>query len=195
MNWLTFIASLVDAIAWPVAIIAVVLLLRQPIARLLPELRELRYKDFRVEFGRKLEEVEAQAEVAKLPEPSVQLVLSSVQTDPKTFQEYVARIAETSPRAAIAEAWRFVEDSLNEIAKQNDLPQPYSAPALEHFLLRHGRIPKPTANLLRELRGLRNRAVHAGEFDLTSEQAREYGELAVRLTSAIYSADRSRCDP
>lgn len=188
MDWLTFLTSLIESLAWPVAIVIVILTMRGPIARLLPELRELQYKDLRVEFGKKLEEIEAHAERAQLPERSEEPVLLSGEDYPKTFPEYVARIAEISPRAAIAEAWRFVEVVLNEIAEQHNLPPPNSLPAIEHFLRRHGHVPEATTQLLRELRQLRNRAVHAGDFELTSEQAREYGELAVRLTSALQSA-------
>ncbi len=183
-----------DSVAWPAALAAIIFALRRPLARLLRELRELRYKDLHVEFGRKLEEIEAEAERAQLPEHSEQLVALARDAYPKTFTEYVGRIAETSPRAAIAEAWGFVEGALYEIAEQHDLPQPYSAPAIEHFLRRHGQVPESTANLLRELRQLRNRAVHAGDFELTPGQAREYGELAVRLTSALYGASRRRPD-
>lgn len=192
MDLLAFFASLVSSLAWPVTIVVVVLALRRPIAHLLPELRELHYKDIRVEFGRKLEEIEAQVNRAQLPEGSGELSVPTSNSYPKTFQEYVARIAEISPRAAIAEAWRFVEGGLHEIAKQHDLPPPTSAPAIEHFLRRHGRVPDTAANLLWELRQLRNRAVHAGDFDLTSEQAREYGELAVRLIAALYAARQER---
>lgn len=189
MDWLAFIASLADSVAWPAAVVAIVLALKKPLARLIPNLRQLQYKDIRVDFGKKLEEMEAEADRAELPEqaePPASLGTQDVY--PRTFQEYVARIAETSPRAAIAEAWRFVETTLHQIAEEQDLPQPNSAAAIEHFLKRHEGIPPATANLLRELRQLRNRAVHAGDFELTSEQAREYGALAVRLTSAIHEA-------
>jgi hypothetical protein len=191
LDWLAFISTLVDSLAWPAVIIAVVLAFKQPLSRLIPNLRELQYKDLRVDFGKRLEQIEAEADRAQLPEQA-EVAETTQATDayPRTFQDYVARIAETSPRAAIAEAWRFVETALLQVAEEQDLPQPYSAAAIEHFLRRHGRIPPATANLLRELRQLRNGAVHAGDFGLTSEQAREYGGLAVRLISAIHEASR-----
>jgi len=46
--------------------------------------------------------------------------------------------------------------------------------------------------LLRELRQLRDRAVNVEDFELSAEQAREYGDLAVRVASAVYAASRNR---
>src|SRR5665647_1880486 len=45
MTWLEFIASIIQALAWPAVVIAAVILLRKPLAAVIPLLRRLTYKD------------------------------------------------------------------------------------------------------------------------------------------------------
>lgn len=42
MDWLTFAAAIVKAVAWPATALLIVLLLRMPIRELIPRLRTLR---------------------------------------------------------------------------------------------------------------------------------------------------------
>ena len=52
MDWLTFFAHLVTAIAWPAATIVLALSLRPAIKDLLRLLRKLKWNDLEAEFGR-----------------------------------------------------------------------------------------------------------------------------------------------
>lgn len=51
MDALTFVAAVIDSLAWPATLLASLFLLRKPLARVLPMLRRVRYKDVDVEFG------------------------------------------------------------------------------------------------------------------------------------------------
>ena len=48
-----------------------------------------------------------------------------------------------------------------------------------------GILPRDAASLVRDLRPLRNQAIHAHEFDLDPEQAIEFGALAERIIASI----------
>ncbi|MGH2397987.1 MAG: hypothetical protein ACRDFW_13640 [bacterium] len=71
MDWLTFIARVIDAAAWPVTVFVILLLLRKPLSGLIPLLQRLKYKDLELEFGRQIQEVrqEVQAELPAAPAP------------------------------------------------------------------------------------------------------------------------------
>ena len=55
MDVLTFIATLIDSLVWPIIIIVFVVLLRKPLSDLIPFLERLRYKDFELQFKSNLQ--------------------------------------------------------------------------------------------------------------------------------------------
>src|SRR5437879_2418330 len=68
MNWSTFVSSLVSALAWPTVVLIVIILLRRQLTLLLPELTHLRFKDFEIEFEKKIDHLKQEAQRANLPE-------------------------------------------------------------------------------------------------------------------------------
>ncbi|MES2521738.1 MAG: hypothetical protein V4617_03485 [Gemmatimonadota bacterium] len=50
----TFIAALVTALAWPLTVLGIFLVLRRPLLALVPLLARLRAKDLEFDFGRRL---------------------------------------------------------------------------------------------------------------------------------------------
>ena len=73
MNLLDFIASLVNALAWPIAVVLFAVLFRQPISKILLSLRSLRYKNLELDLKRDLSELEAKATKLK-PIPATRLI-------------------------------------------------------------------------------------------------------------------------
>jgi hypothetical protein len=184
MDILTFVAELAKAFVWPVFIVIIVLLLRKPIQHLIPLLTRLRYKDFELEFRRKIEEVEAEA-VIGLPEKEPLEAFSD------GADKNVYKLAEISPRAAVLEAWRTVENEAIETVRQELQRQQGVEPAiiLPRIALKHlersERIDRQTSALIRDLRSLRNQAAHAPEFALGSDSALEYASAAYRLARKL----------
>ena len=80
-------------------VLALILLLRKPIADLILLLTRLKYKDLELEFGRRLAEVTAEAgEELPPPHPPAPLEAAEEQT--------LVELAKVSPRSAVTEAWR-----------------------------------------------------------------------------------------
>ncbi len=177
-----------EAVVWPAAAVAIAYILRKPLGEVIGDLRQLIWKngEFRLEFGNKLEEIKE--EVGKTEPPFIY----TRDIPPGDKGDYLDRLALTSPRAAVIEAWRTVEMLLVDTAERFNLPTPYAEPAPDHFLLRHGAIDSNTASLLHDLRKLRNRTAHAREFDITPEQALEYASIARRLLDSIRQANETR---
>src|SRR5260221_11590560 len=67
MDWKTFFANIISSLAWPAAAVAIIVLLRIPVARLVTLLRKLKWKDLELDFAEKLEEAEKEADAAQLP--------------------------------------------------------------------------------------------------------------------------------
>jgi hypothetical protein len=57
-----------------------------------------------------------------------------------------------------------------------------------------GVLPRDAVFLLRDLRVLRNRAVHAGDTDLEPDQAIEFARLAERVIASIRTSKQKTPD-
>ena len=179
MDWLQFIASLAAALAWPLTVLGIFLVLRRPLAALLPVVARLRFKDLELDFGRRL--AEARAEAATMP--------AAAPTPAVATDEALLRLADAAPRAAILEAWLRLEAAALAAARRRGTTEPVSrlrAPtrlieALEELRV----IDARQAAVFHELRSLRNSAAHALGFEPSPDAARDYVRLAARLEQSL----------
>lgn len=182
MDGLTFVVELIKALAWPGATLLIVFLLREQLRGLLPLLTKLKYKDLEVVFGR--EAAEARADADALPAPAGQqtVALPSVSAE-------VGRLLAISPRSAVMESWRELENSARQAAIRHNVAQPAVAttsPTKIAKLLGAYHILDPSQiGLFHDLRALRNQAAHAPEFVLEEDAARDYIEAASRLSAFL----------
>lgn len=177
MDFLTFLAQLIDSLAWPVTVLVVVWLLRRPLAQLLPEVRKVKYGDFEAEFGREVEELrERMAEV--MPPPK---------TEPEEAESFgrLEDLAKVAPNAAVLQAWNEVESAARNLLEARgrtvdaDSPTPYLR--IERMLQRGELVEERKVKIFKDLRRLRNKVAHAAGYEITRAQAEEYIELALAL--------------
>jgi hypothetical protein len=184
MDSLSFIAELVNALAWPAALVALVVMLRKPLSDLIPLLQRLKYKDLELEFGRAIEEVKEEVQ-AQLPSAPATRAL------PAGASAVLVKLADMSPRAAIIEAWRQIEEELIAAAQRKGLDLPSRPAILPVYVLRlmheKGFVDSDKVAIINELRSLRNSAAHAPDFALSKESALEYAEVAARLVEYLGS--------
>lgn len=178
MDWLTFVAHVVDALAWPLTILIIIAILRKPLSGLLPLLQRLKYKDFELEFGRHVEEVrqEVQSELPAPPGPSL------IQPD----EEVIERLAGVSPRSAVLEAWRRIEEALFRVAQRRQINVQARSPLAIFRALQRAEVLDPgKLRILHELRVLRNDAAHAPDFALSKDSVLEYSRLASTMADYL----------
>ena len=188
MDRLTFSAELVKALAWPVTVLLIFAVLRTPLLRLIPLLERLKYRELEVDFGRRLEEVASAA--AALGTATV----GESATLPATND--LLRLVESSPRAAILEAWIRLETAAIAAARRQhvDIPPGMLRSPLQliQFLEETGVIDARQAAVFHDLRGLRNSAAHATSFTPSPGAAQEYLHLAYALERSLSQAQPSR---
>jgi len=105
MDALTFVAKLFKAGAWPIAVVALALLFRTKIEELLTRLTKGKLGPAEFEFEARLREIERESTDIRLPPVEVK-DLSALQ-----------QRTESSPRAAILQAWLEVEAAIDELGK------------------------------------------------------------------------------
>ena len=54
MDWLQFISSIIGSLAWPAAVMNLVLNLQAPLRNLLRDLSQFRYKEIEIDFGKEI---------------------------------------------------------------------------------------------------------------------------------------------
>jgi hypothetical protein len=164
---MTFIAEMIKALAWPIALIVIGLIFRPTISGLLEgvRLRRIGRGQWSADFETAAEEVRAE-----LP--------SHGQSEYKPFvsgllNQETERLVDVSPAAAIAQVWNQLEDRVTAIATLAGLTQKL-LPEVLRALVDKGMIQPTTADSILGLRNMRNLAVHAPPKRLTAEQARDF---------------------
>lgn len=185
MDWLQFLASIVSSLAWPLTLGVLIYLLRKPLLELLPNLRELKYKDLEVRFGEGLEKLEEKLEQQAPPEPTLRRAGVREDTDGK-----FDLLAQISPSAAVLEAWTDIERQLRTLAERNQIEEKRGRSILyiTRFLRSREVLPPRLAGLLDDLRVLRNAAAHpSSERQITLNDARRYKEIADQVGDELQS--------
>lgn len=185
MDWLTFLSSIVSAVAWPATLVILLVQIREQLPQLAKSLRRLKYKDIEVEFG----------EAAKAIANEVQAIMPAAQVDNKIAgqekEEVKARleaIAELAPRAAILESWLQVEAAAADVIRQRNLGilTPYPGPMrLRDSLHKGGILNKRQLAIFEQLRTLRNEAVHVPEAEFTKAAVSNYIESSIAIASYL----------
>lgn len=186
MPWdlLEFITKIIGAIAWPLAILIIVILFRSELKKVFLSITKLRYKEFEAEFGKKAEEFENRA---KSVTPHGE-VLSSHKHKTSITDEFLDRLLVESPRIAVIEAFRMVEEAIRNTATFLNLGNSdnrgirYTIRELE----RQNYISRETKNLFYEMRSVRNDLSHANGIELAEADARRFVNAAFLLADQFY---------
>ena len=183
MNSLEFISELVKALAWPVAILIIVMLLREEIAKLMPSLRKFKAGPLEAEFEQEVKAITESVNVTGKSENTQALTTVS--------HSFLTQLAELNPRSAILESWIRVEAAARSAleSKSTSVTSPNYVPASRLAApLAQERILGPTdIALFHELRRLRNEVAHAQGFEPTQKSAHQYIDLASTLLATIES--------
>lgn len=197
MDILEFISSVIStsSLAWPIAILMLVLILRKPVENLLLDLKRFRYGDMEIDFSKEVRELEAKAHTAglKLPKPTERKV--SKQNSVQILAD-AERLVADFPEPAVGLAWTALENELMQgvmrLAISPDYT-PYNSSFKNIELLQdQGYLDKETRALLDRMRNLRNAAVHPNRYvvQITADEAQEYIVLAKAITDKLRQISR-----
>jgi hypothetical protein len=193
VDWLTFISSVVDSLAWPSAAITIVFVLKKPLGTLLPSLRNLKYKDLELDFGKELRKAEEKANQV-LPAKTKPKIISMAKAERDSSQiiNESKKLCDEFPEPAIALAWTAVEVELMEAILRTTSSPDY--PLLHNTALRNaaflkeaGYFGEDKVDLIKRMTNLRNIAPHGhkGLGPVTADDAREFIALTEWLVKDI----------
>jgi hypothetical protein len=176
MDWLTFSIRLIEALAWPVTLAALIIVFarRPEIRALVPLLRKLKAGPLEAEFDR---------EIRKISEETGEVTTPEIEVKP---DQRLVEMAKLYPRTAILEAWVGIEATIKRAARQIlNVDISNSAEAFNQLIRIKAVSPSDVALAL-ELRRLRDQAAsHAEEFEPSRDAALQYVKLASQLEASL----------
>jgi hypothetical protein len=187
MSGMQFVVDFVSALAWPIAIVVIVVFLRRPIVDILMQLasglRRLRSGQSDAEFDRIAAQVKAEltATVSASGPASVPVLLR------------FAAVAEDEPAAAISKASGLVEAALRDLLGSTGKLVPVGSgdpTAIARFARDQGLVPESVVRAVDGVTTLRN-AAGADPARVTRDHAVQYLALVDALLFAI-TAQRDR---
>jgi hypothetical protein len=179
VGWKEFIVRIVEALAWPAAVLAIFWFLRGEIGGLIRRLRHVAWRDAEAHFLESVEDAEREIVAAGLPE----VPLSEPR---KARKEELAKLAEISPRAAVIEAWLDLESALrNRTGGETDAERRRSVEQVMRDLVGEGLLPRGLTGPISALRDARNAAVHVPDYSLPIESAIDYIDSAESLAAMV----------
>jgi hypothetical protein len=189
VGWQAFVASLVQSLAWPAAVLAVVILMRRPIRAVLSQalLRRVKAGPVEVEFDQIQAEVrEELARSPELTEAQVPAPASRAAVPASSLREELSTVAALSPAAAVMEASRRIEYRLQEMLDDSDEPHPLrlTTRRMAELARERGLISKETLTAIEGLSVLRNLVAHNRD-DIGVDRALDYLALADAVLYAL----------
>jgi len=202
VDWLTFTSNLVDAvISWPVAIVVVAYMLREPLKGLLRALQN--FETFRLGAGgvsldvvsRDLKEVsqdvrEFQEEVKQrqATEPAEQEALEEAWFFGR-LSEHMNEVLAYNPRVAVDEAWDVLQEEIRALAIRNQEGQdrrwyPSDIWNLTRQLEAAGLLPSQIRASILSLQRVRNVIKHKAT-EPPPEEASSFVESALALANTL----------
>ena len=181
MSGVQMMIQFFDKLAWPLVVLFCFFAMKKPLLLLIPSTKQLKYKNFEINFEKGLLSVSKEARKA-LPE---------LRHDKKAW---LFALAESFPNAAVLDAWEAVNDSAGALLTSMcghyhaDAGKPYKQK--EDMLVDNEIIDTKIAKLFSELRQLRNKVAHAKGYAVGTVQARQYIELCYKLIDHLSTLNK-----
>ena len=183
VSGLEFAASLVDSLAWPAAVVVIVLLFRGRLTNLLSgPVRRLKAGPAGVEIEYWEQTLAAaQQEIQGSPE----LTAAPTTGAGGELVDELERLIDVSPEAAVMEGFARVERELRMVVGDQADTRSRGARALARAARQSGRISEETASAIDGLSVLRDLAAHGQAGSVGSDRARDYLALADAVLYAL----------
>jgi hypothetical protein len=193
MNWMQFVSSLVQSLAWPVAAVVIILIFRNGLSKRLGSLLSLTLPGgVEAKFSEDLNELEEKAEDAA-PHPTDLDPSQPGGADLKNFGPPVPpppekddRALKANPTGVVMEAWKSVESILRAAARRSksdgSLSNLYNTKALIQHLRTVGFLDDADVAALEKARLMRNLAAHS-EDPISPESAESFANISSKLAA------------
>ena len=163
MDTLSFVAALVQSLAWPLATLGIAILFRKQLVDLFRTMKKGKVGPAEFEFERDVRAIESAATSLPVATP-----------EPKAALE-----AASNPRGAILGAWVELQQKATYFAIKNELIKPSTRPnphGAVRAIINSDLLSAMSRGILKELYELRNVAAHSPDFQPDADAVLAYVE-------------------
>ena len=183
------IASLVDSLIWPGVVVALVIVFRTRVGKLIDKVVSIRFGDNRVDFGGVLDDARQLADKLENEPASVQLTNARSPRDASGALRRASGVVGPHPRTAITNASLVVDDELDAAVERLRIPVPRGirpTPEGSWARLRYwGHLNEDWVTLLRQIYRLQREAESTPQSKVSAEQARNFVDLCSRVVEHL----------
>ena len=174
MDIFEFISAILDALAWPTAVVMIAFIFRKPFISLIDRVTRISHNQTQIDIAPLVASNDA-AEIA-----------GSLSSDDPTSDNLARDSIASSPRAAIIEAWLTVETAgFDALSFVGIPPDRRSMGRMIPLLRQQGLLDAALETVLHDLLRTRNEAVHKLDLGISPEAARVYVEIADRVAATL----------
>lgn len=156
INYLELLVETIGSIIWPIVVFSIFFIFRKDIKSLISRLKSAEIKDFKIELESKIEDITKDAinygVTIAYPLETLENQFNPDHDLPKTY--------------VIIETWKEIEALIKNLDDRHGFHNTHNT---IKYLLDNNKIPKYLANLILELRKLRNLAAHESELSISKE--------------------------
>ena len=184
------LTKLIDSLAWPLTTIILGFMFRKEFRQILKRFNKLKYKDFEASFEQEIAKIENRTE--KLKEKPLEISQSFQEQYYKTYNRLL-ELSQVSPRAAISEAWREIEIVTSQFIESlgYNSTNTQMSKVLRNILAENN-YPTSIYQDYIDLRNLRNKAVHAEEFEISELGSEKYITTALDVILFIQKLSKDK---
>jgi hypothetical protein len=197
LDWLTFLAAVIKALAWPGVVVVALFVLKRNLGDLLRSLgnrlEKAKGAGFELTFGKGIDEVEEALPAAEAKETSAPISSQKI--------EAVSELAQLPPAYIVSQAWLRLEQTIRDAVETPTAISPHirrsSYRVMDALNLARSQelIYSDELPAVEQLRALRNQAAHSVDPGITLTDALRYHDVANALIEQIEKRRRSQRDP
>lgn len=174
--------KIIDSTIWPIVTITFMLMFRTDVKNMISKVNKFKYNGLEAIFGDTLSKVEESSK--ELPNKNLDQNIADREVYNYKYESLV-ELSKVSPRAAIFESWRELETATIDLVNKFEYnPNEVQVSKAFRGILYDNNYPSTIYKDYKDLRLLRNKAIHAEEFEINQIESERY--IRMTLDIAIF---------
>lgn len=178
IEYLKLLVEIIGHIVWPVFFFILLWIFRKELKSLVSRIKSAEIKDFKIELTDKIDDIKKEAinygVTMFYPPETIESEFNPSKNEPIEWQ--------------VIESWKNIESLVNKLDERKDTKN--ITDSINH-LVKTNKIEKYLANLVLDLRELRNIAAHKTEIEISNEEFQNWISISKSVIDRLKSKNKS----
>jgi len=178
IEYLKLLVETIGYIIWPVFLFIIFLTFRKELKSLVSRIKSAEIKDFKIELADKIDDIKKEAinygVTMFYPSETIEKEFNPSKNEPIEWQ--------------IIKSWKNIENLVDKLDERGEAKNITDS---INFLVKSGKIEKYLANLVLDLRELRNIAAHKTEINISNEELQNWISISKSVIDRLKAKTKS----